>query len=84
METRIEIFYQVRDMIVAVCRDYSNKLIVDTDITENSTKEDLGMDSIDEVDLAFRIESAFAISIPIEWQMTTVGSLIDLIIELKK
>ena len=84
METRIEIFYQVRDMIVEVCRDYSNKLIVDTDITENSTKEDLGMDSIDEVDLAFRIESAFAISIPIEWQMTTVGSLIDLIIELKK
>lgn len=55
-----------------------------TDITSDTTFEDLGFDSLDKVDLMMQVEEKFDITLGDDVVATTVGELAAKIDELKK
>ena len=55
-----------------------------TDITADTTFEDLGFDSLDKVDLMMQVEEKFDITLGDDVVATTVGELAAKIDELKK
>jgi len=53
-------------------------------ITKESTFNDLGLDSLDTVDLVMQIEEEFGIEIPMDGKFKVVGDIIDFIDNAKK
>ncbi len=54
------------------------------DISENTTFEDLGFDSLDKVDLMMQVEEKFEITLGDDLVVSTIGELAAKIDELKK
>ena len=54
------------------------------DISENTTFEDLGFDSLDKVDLMMQVEEKFEVTLGDDLVVTTIGELAAKIDELKK
>lgn len=62
-----------------------SKQLADRAITRDTTFVELGMDSLDKINIAFEVEEAFSISIPDDALvgLTSVGDIIDGVIRLR-
>lgn len=71
---RTEIFEKVKEII-------NDKLCPEVEITEDSTFENLGADSLDTIELIMKIEDEFGIRLPDEEtdSVKTVKDLVDII-----
>jgi acyl carrier protein len=65
------------ERIVATLKDYTGKN--DMNITEDTSFEDLEMDSLDIVELAMKIEDEFNVNIEMSENIKTVGDLLHII-----
>ena len=65
------------ERIVATLKDYTGKN--DMNITEDTSFEDLEMDSLDIVELAMKIEDEFNVNIEMSENIKTVGDLLKII-----
>lgn len=81
---RSQVFEKVTDIMSEIngCFPFG-KIDVST-ITEDTSFNDIGFDSLDEADMIMRMEIAFNVSIPYEFEMFTVKDAVDEIIKLKK
>ncbi len=65
------------ERIVATLKEYTGKN--DMNITEDTSFEDLEMDSLDIVELAMKIEDEFNVNIEMSENIKTVGDLLHII-----
>ena len=65
------------ERIVATLKDYTGK--ADLAITEDTSFEELEMDSLDIVELAMKIEDEFNVNIEMSENIKTVGDLLHII-----
>jgi len=65
------------ERIVATLKDYTGK--ADLNITEDTSFEELEMDSLDIVELAMKIEDEFNVNIEMSENIKTVGDLLHII-----
>ena len=65
------------EKIVATLKEYTGKN--DMNITEDTSFEDLEMDSLDIVELAMKIEDEFNVNIEMSENIKTVGDLLHII-----
>lgn len=73
----------VRDIIVGMQDTYLGIVMDRCDITEDSLLSDLGMDSLDEVELIIAIENRLMIHIPEDYEVHSVRDAVDIILKLK-
>ncbi len=52
---------------------------VDTEITPETTFEELGIDSLDMLDMVMKVEEELGVEIELNPSITTVGALVELI-----
>jgi len=65
------------EKIINVMKDY--RKFDPATITRETTFKSLDIDSLDTVDIVFKLEAAFGIEIPLEVNILVVGELVDLI-----
>jgi acyl carrier protein len=65
------------ERIVATLKEYTGK--ADLNITEDTSFEELEMDSLDIVELAMKIEDEFNVNIEMSENIKTVGDLLHII-----
>jgi len=81
---RSQVLEKIKDIISEINGCFPFGKIDPTTIDENTTFEELGFDSLDIADIILRMEVAFKVSIPYEFEMDTVKEAVDEIIKLKK
>ncbi len=64
----------VLDKVKEVLGEY-----VDTEITPDTTFEELGIDSLDMLDMVMKVEEELGVEIELNPSITTVGALVELI-----
>ncbi len=64
----------VLDKVKEVLGEY-----VDTEITPETTFEELGIDSLDMLDMVMKVEEELGVEIELNPSITTVGALVELI-----
>ena len=74
---------EVKKRVIELVRD--NAIFEDEPITEESNLKDLGLDSLDCIELSIQLESEFEVVIPEEEseKMKTVADAIDLVMKHK-
>jgi acyl carrier protein len=73
MEERIMTFEKIAELIA------ENKDMELSDITLETSFEDMELDSLDVIEVVMSIEEAFGITLEIEDNVKTVGDLVDLV-----
>ena len=79
--TRVEIASAVEQIVAAVADEYGLVEAKDTVTLRSSLRDDLGMDEVDLIEVVFRAEERFRVSLPDDdiGLSSTVSDIVDLV-----